>query len=190
MDREPIISVWGDSLSAPEYSWCKQLEKHFVCNMHVKAVGGLPLVAFDGPPTYLVAQAQTRWRPDIVCVYLGANDGVKLAPIDDVTEAVRQRLLPQMVYLRQLAKKRGYDLRVTLIKPPTYAHDARLSERMAKVRKVMKTALALFPDVESTNMPWGNYDHMIDEYHPDETLHLCHAIHMAQHWGLQPRPRT
>lgn len=178
MNPNPTIFITGDSLSAPHYSWAKQMEELYVCNVQVQARGGLRMIDFT-LPDWWTGETSAQWEPDVICFYLGANDGIKGSPIAEFESRFHQNLY----IMRQLidnTQAQGDELKGLVIKPPTYDYDLDLRERMRPYRQIVLDAEGLYPDIEFANMPWGDYSNLEDRYHPDAALHCCQGIHIAQ----------
>lgn len=183
------VFLWGDSLSAEKkdaaklVSWPKQLEQHWCVNMQPHTRGGLAMQEIYIPSWVHGATPSFR-EPQELCLFLGANDGIKRMDIDNF-EARFQQHLDRMMMLKRKSEAAGDELGVTVIMLPRYDWDWKLKPRMKPYWLAQKALLDKYPEVKRTEMPWDK-DQMEDPFHPNEHQLTFWACHMAAFWQLPP----
>lgn len=181
------IFLWGDSLSAEREeadrleSWPKMLEKFWSVNMQVQARGGLPMNGFK-VPMWATAATPSKREPNVLCVFLGANDGIKDLGLNDFRVYFKQ-ILDDMTMLQQDAKAVGDTLELWVIMLPRYQWSTILKAKMSPYWKAQKLLLDQYDNVNRTEMPW-DAGQMEDTYHPNAVQHLFWSCHMAELWEL------
>jgi lysophospholipase L1-like esterase len=169
--QKEVIWLFGDSLSAPSYSWAEQIDDAGNAQIMNTARNGLRMVDVD-MPDWLVCSAGS----DKVIIWLGGNDA--LGDIPDA--AVSQQFRDMMHFLTG----RGCDIYVIL---PPDGNGASWPDWEAKLNAkrvvIFGDLWGKFPNVTLIDMPW-DWGQTLDGLHQNEYQHSVQAAHMITALGL------
>lgn len=161
--EDTTIMVFGDSLTAPSYSWAELLDDSGKAHVQNVSRGGLKLVELD-IPDWLQCNTLTRFEPDMIVLWLGTNDGFWGEPLEDIEFSLRATL----------DKLALTTCKLTLILPIEMG-------RAASLRDLFSTVLVDYPEVFIVDMPFAPRL-MEDDVHQTPEEMFWQAVYIWNQW--------
>ena len=171
--QKEVIYLFGDSLSAPSYSWAEQIDMSGEAQIMNYARNGLHMVDVD-IPDWIACKPGA----DKVIIWLGGNDALNTNEVSDVS--VETQFRDMMLFLT------GRSCDVYVILPP-HGAGSRFpdwEDRLNRKRGVIFGVLwGKFPNAHMLDMPW-DWNQTPDGLHQNQYLHSIQAEYMREVLGL------
>ena len=164
---EPVVWVFGDSLSSPHYSWAEKLDEAGYAQVRNFAQKGLTLSAID-MPDYMNCEAA-----DQVVLWAGGNDAGSGVSLSDFHYAL-------LGHLDFLAEK---GCKTTVGQIPTFGFEE-IDEVIQPYRDVLERLTRRYDNVTFVDVPWSQ-ENAPDGIHQNESLHVWQALFFANQLGLE-----
>ena len=158
------IFVFGDSLSAPYFSWAEVIDQANYAQVHNYSRGGLKMVDLTFPNWLACDMNIPRpWKPDTVILWLGTNDIYNKVDYEDALRAAVASSMAQGCMTYVVMPQEGLD----------------------EHRELFTEVVGDFPGAVLVDMPWDK-TLTVDGIHQTQMLHWIQAAHMIKLLELTP----